>query len=44
MSTLFPNKPPAAKPEHKTSFQIAKEAADAAAKKAKKKTTTTKSE
>ena len=44
MSSLFPYKPPAPKPEHKTSFQIAKEAADAAAKKAAKKTTTTKSE
>ena len=44
MSSLFPYKPPAPKPEHKTSFQLAKEAADAAAKKATKKTTTTKSE
>ena len=48
MSTLFPNKTPAAKPEHKTSFQLAQEAAKATAKKATaekttvKKTTTTK--
>tara|TARA_Y100001963_G_scaffold144005_1_gene215571 strand:+ start:402 stop:536 length:135 start_codon:yes stop_codon:yes gene_type:complete len=44
MSSLFPYKPPAAKPAHKTSFQLAKEAADAAATKASKKTKTTKSE
>ena len=45
MSTLFPNKPPAAKPVHKTSFQIAKEAREATeaeAKKSEKTTTTTK--
>ena len=40
MSTLFPNKPPAAKPVHKTSFQIAKEASEAAEAEAKKASST----
>ena len=47
MSTLFPNKTPAAKPEHKTTLQRSIElqrAQAAKAKKTSKKTTTTKSE